>query len=237
MGQVVGIEAERAQRVAVGSMPSVRIRREVPAHPIPSLRGERKVEVAIEAPHDREGIVHELVVAHIEEPVGRNSCVPPGLHDASEPVRPVARDLVTDLGGVDVIAERAPEDGREAGHRGEHRDRITMRLHDQGVGIDVEEASSSTSRTASTTSGRPPRPAASEAAGAAYPPLTELGDGLGVPGELRRHLTDPTSDYTVSRYPDAANAVPYELYDDITARTKVQNAEEVVAWLRSRIPS
>ena len=67
--------------------------------------------------------------------------------------------------------------------------------------------------------------------------LTELGDGLGVPGDLRRHLADLTPDYTVSRYPDAANAVPYELYDDITARTKVQNAEEVIAWLRSRIPS
>ena len=45
------------------------------------------------------------------------------------------------------------------------------------------------------------------------------------------------SSRTVSSYPDAANAVPYELYDDITARTKVQNAEEVIAWLRSRIQS
>lgn len=35
--------------------------------------------------------------------------------------------------------------------------------------------------------------------------LTELGDGLGVPADLRRHLADLTSDYTVSRYPDAAN--------------------------------
>ena len=36
---------------------------------------------------------------------------------------------------------------------------------------------------------------------------------------------------------DAANAVPYELYDDLTARTKVDNAQAVIAWLRSRIPS
>ena len=57
------------------------------------------------------------------------------------------------------------------------------------------------------------------------------------PGELRRHLGGLTPDYTVSRYPDAANAVPYELYDDVTARTKVQNAEEMISWLRSRIPS
>lgn len=39
------------------------------------------------------------------------------------------------------------------------------------------------------------------------------------------------------RYPDAANAVPYELYDDFTARTRVHNAEAVIAWLRSWIPS
>jgi HEPN domain-containing protein len=65
--------------------------------------------------------------------------------------------------------------------------------------------------------------------------LIELGDALGVPGELRRHLADLTPDYTVSRYPDAANAVPYELYDHATAQGKVQNAVEVLAWLRRRI--
>lgn len=67
--------------------------------------------------------------------------------------------------------------------------------------------------------------------------LTELGDGLGVPAELRRHLADLTPDYTVSRYPDAANAVPYELYDEATACTKVGNAETVIAWLRRTIES
>jgi HEPN domain-containing protein len=67
--------------------------------------------------------------------------------------------------------------------------------------------------------------------------LTELGDGLGVPADLRRHLADLTSDYTVSRYPDAANAIPYELYDESTAQTKVQNAEAVIAWLRRKIAS
>lgn len=67
--------------------------------------------------------------------------------------------------------------------------------------------------------------------------LTELGDGLGVPADLRRHLADLTSDYTISRYPDAANAVPYELYDESITRTKVQNAETVITWLRQRIAS
>ncbi len=67
--------------------------------------------------------------------------------------------------------------------------------------------------------------------------LTELGDGLGVPADLRRHLADSTSDYTTSRYPDAANAVPYELYDETTARTKIQHAETVITWLRQKIAS
>jgi HEPN domain-containing protein len=67
--------------------------------------------------------------------------------------------------------------------------------------------------------------------------LTELGDGLGVPADLRRHLADLTPDYTITRYPDAANAVPYELYDASTALTKVENAGTVIAWLRSKIGS
>lgn len=67
--------------------------------------------------------------------------------------------------------------------------------------------------------------------------LTELGDGLGVPADLRRDLADLTPDYTVSRYPDAANAVPYELYDEVTAREKVERAAGVIAWLRRKIES
>jgi HEPN domain-containing protein len=65
--------------------------------------------------------------------------------------------------------------------------------------------------------------------------LTELGDTLGV--RAAPSPADLTSDYTVSRYPDAANAVPYELYDELTARTKVENAEAVIAWLRRTIAS
>jgi HEPN domain-containing protein len=64
-----------------------------------------------------------------------------------------------------------------------------------------------------------------------------LGDGLGVPTGLRRHLADLTPDYTVSRYPDAANAVPYELYDLAIAQAKVDNATQVIVWLRQKIES
>jgi HEPN domain-containing protein len=66
--------------------------------------------------------------------------------------------------------------------------------------------------------------------------LTELGDGIGVPLALRRDLAGLTPDYTVTRYPDAANAVPYELYDQDTAWEKVRAAERVIEWLRGQIP-
>jgi HEPN domain-containing protein len=62
--------------------------------------------------------------------------------------------------------------------------------------------------------------------------LTELGDGLGVPAELRRHLVSLNADYTTARYPDAANGVPYEVYDRETAEAKVAAAEEILKWLR-----
>lgn len=65
--------------------------------------------------------------------------------------------------------------------------------------------------------------------------LTELGDSLGVPRELRRHLVDLNADYTTSRYPDAANGVPYEVYDMETAEAKVAAAEEILTWLRRLI--
>jgi HEPN domain-containing protein len=62
--------------------------------------------------------------------------------------------------------------------------------------------------------------------------LTELGDALGVPADIRRHLVNLNADYTTARYPDAANGVPYEVYDLVTAEAKVRAAGEAVAWIR-----
>lgn len=63
--------------------------------------------------------------------------------------------------------------------------------------------------------------------------LTELGDPLGVPADLRKHLVYLNADYTTARYPDAANGVPYEIYDRETAESKVAAAGELFEWLRS----
>ena len=65
--------------------------------------------------------------------------------------------------------------------------------------------------------------------------LTELGDTLGVPQSLRKHLVSLTADYTMARYPDAANGVPYEIYDQETAEAKVAAAEELLKWLQEQI--
>lgn len=65
--------------------------------------------------------------------------------------------------------------------------------------------------------------------------LVELGDPLGVPDELRKHLVYLNADYTTARYPDAANGVPYEIYDRETAESKVDAAEALFEWLRSLV--
>ncbi|MBI3458358.1 MAG: HEPN domain-containing protein [Candidatus Rokubacteria bacterium] len=75
----------------------------------------------------------------------------------------------------------------------------------------------------------------------ARPPAThylkELGTGLRIPRRLMAHLIFLNPDYTVTRYPDAANGVPYELYDKPTARAKVKAAEAVARWVESLIRS
>jgi HEPN domain-containing protein len=65
--------------------------------------------------------------------------------------------------------------------------------------------------------------------------LTELGDALGVPASLRKHLVNLTADYITARYPDAANGIPYEVYDRETAESKVSAAEELIKWLQERM--
>lgn len=75
----------------------------------------------------------------------------------------------------------------------------------------------------------------------ARPPAThylrELGAGLRISKRLARNLSYLNPDYTVARYPDAANGIPYELYDEATARAKVKAAEEVARWAESVIRS
>lgn len=65
--------------------------------------------------------------------------------------------------------------------------------------------------------------------------LRELAEGLDVPSDLLPRLNYLNPDYTVARYPDAANGVPYELYDESIATSKVGAAEEVAEWVEARL--
>lgn len=75
----------------------------------------------------------------------------------------------------------------------------------------------------------------------ARPPAThylrELGAGLGIPKPLLGNLNYLNPDYTIARYPDAANGIPYELYDEPIARAKVRAAAAVARWVESLIRS
>jgi HEPN domain-containing protein len=62
--------------------------------------------------------------------------------------------------------------------------------------------------------------------------LTELADGLGGPADLRPSFAYLNPDYSTARYPDAANGVPYEVYDRATAEAKIRAVEKVFPWLR-----
>jgi len=46
---------------------------------------------------------------------------------------------------------------------------------------------------------------------------------LSLPEEVINDVADLTADYTFARYPDVAEHIPYEEYDEDVARDKVEN--------------
>ena len=67
-------------------------------------------------------------------------------------------------------------------------------------------------------------------------PMTHYIDELAKGLDLERHLVDSVSeltvDYTFSRYPDVADCVPYEEYDEETAKEKVEIAKKIFEYLK-----
>ncbi len=53
--------------------------------------------------------------------------------------------------------------------------------------------------------------------------------------EIHEDLRELTIHYTISRYPNAANALPSELYDEGKARELVKRAEKVVRWVEQNL--
>ncbi len=65
--------------------------------------------------------------------------------------------------------------------------------------------------------------------------LVELGRLLEVPEEVMSDLRLLNPEYAASRYPDAANGVPAENYDDRKARLLLEAAERVHRWVTSAL--
>lgn len=61
--------------------------------------------------------------------------------------------------------------------------------------------------------------------------LVELGRVLAVPEEVLSDLRLLNPEYATSRYPDAANGVPAENYDERRATALLQAAERVQRWV------
>jgi len=55
--------------------------------------------------------------------------------------------------------------------------------------------------------------------------------GVDVSG-IVEDLRELTIHYTISRYPNAANAIPYELYSESKARDLVERAKRVIEWAK-----
>lgn len=65
--------------------------------------------------------------------------------------------------------------------------------------------------------------------------LVELGRTLGVPEAVLSDLRLLNPEYAASRYPDAANGVPAENYDERKATMLVEAAERIHRWVTSAL--
>jgi len=65
--------------------------------------------------------------------------------------------------------------------------------------------------------------------------LTELAEGLAAPENAARAAAELSPDYLVTRYPDAANAVPARLYDQASARLHLEFSRQVMEWVKGEL--
>ncbi|MBM3309620.1 MAG: HEPN domain-containing protein [Candidatus Altiarchaeales archaeon] len=65
--------------------------------------------------------------------------------------------------------------------------------------------------------------------------LTYLGRELKVPNEYYGLLRELTKEYYMSRYPDASEDVPYQMYTKEDAESYVKSCGELIKWAESKI--
>jgi HEPN domain-containing protein len=64
--------------------------------------------------------------------------------------------------------------------------------------------------------------------------IDELAEALDLPEEVRNNVYELTADYTLARYPDVSDTVPFEQYTKGIAEEKVDAAKEIFRLLRDR---
>jgi len=62
--------------------------------------------------------------------------------------------------------------------------------------------------------------------------IDDIARDLNLSNEIIELVNDLTIDYTFSRYPDISNSVPYEEYNEIIARDKINKAEIIFKKLK-----
>lgn len=65
--------------------------------------------------------------------------------------------------------------------------------------------------------------------------LLHLGRDVGIPSKYYHGLRKLNPDFILTRYPDVADGVPYELYDEEIALEKLKLAEGVLEWVKKEL--
>jgi HEPN domain-containing protein len=72
-----------------------------------------------------------------------------------------------------------------------------------------------------------------------YPPKThnmiEISRGLDMPDEVFEAVIELNPEYFVTRYPDAANGVPAQMYTEKKANLHFKRATQVIKWVKSQL--
>ena len=65
--------------------------------------------------------------------------------------------------------------------------------------------------------------------------LTELAEELNAPEDIYEAAAELSPDYIITRYPNAANAVPAKLYTKKSAEIHLKCGEGVIEWVRKEL--
>ncbi|MGB9937848.1 MAG: HEPN domain-containing protein [Methanobacterium sp.] len=67
--------------------------------------------------------------------------------------------------------------------------------------------------------------------------LIFLGKSVEIPDEFLSGLRKLSPDFVITRYPDVAHGVPYELYDEEIANERLNIAKRVIKWVQIELES